>query len=676
MSLYNQMPFPPHEGLPWMSGPPTVDGFVEPEYPGFTTTQLDAGYTKCGRVVWGGASGAPNAVFQGIKHNGQDFVYMGFVARYDPTFDVDDYVTIFLRPDPVAGSANDRRIDINPVLASTGAVGGGAPAAPPDANDSAGPPTVHTNKTPPVQTFYKRNPANTGPGDAAHPRWNAGAPMPTGFEAKCRSVTDGTNLFWSVELKVPTTTAAGGASWVNLAKTFGLYVNIGQVTPGVPDEVVTQFPWPYDPNVANSNILHDPLNPVTNPFEQLNWDPDTWGSGILLAPGDVNPALGVRFRHDASGIGIDDGSDIASGTVNTTQGVTNKFVAQLQNTSPNTAPKVRARFRVAEFGISGGLYGNSAAWDDLPDPTTNPAPHTGVDIPTTAAPDGYQKLNFNWTVSAADHAKFAGLGSDQCLWVQLDTAPGTGSSAVFVEDSVRRNLWFVSLSTTTHTAVVDPKHLQVKNLIGGNHSLILHVASSPVKLTQQTPLERVYKAGGIAFEALPGLTAARRTALESVAAERMSPLLMENPITTGTIARLPIDPGDGPRIPPTRIATWHSVVNAYELVPGRHLTFKGGKRRRIAVYAGAYGYIGRHVLQRGESVENLQLTHTISAPGMTKIGINTYALTLNPATKLQLKNQLTAAPIAKARTVARPVQILLKPIAAIRNIFSRFTPGR
>ena len=44
------------------------------------------------------------------------------------------------------------------------------------------------------------------------------------------------------------------------------------------------------------------------------------------------------------------------GSANLATGALNKFVAQLQNTSGNNAPKVRARFRIAEFGISGGLY--------------------------------------------------------------------------------------------------------------------------------------------------------------------------------------------------------------------------------------------------------------------------------------------------------------------------------
>lgn len=691
MAMYTQIPFPHYEGLPWMSQPPTVDGFVEEEFPGLTADEyyiggthpaqpplLEVGYTRGGRVTWGGASGQPNALFETTWDSSGGFIYLGFMSRYDPTYDDDDFVTVFLRPDTsTTKSANDRRIDVNPVQPGAGAAG---VAGDPTNYDFNVGPFVRTNKTAPT-TFYVRNPTNIDGSHTDQPRWNSGATQPSGFVAKCRSVTDGTNLFWSVELKIPTSKAVGGTSWIDLQTNFGIYVCIGQTTPGTPNEVVTQFPWPFDPDVPNSNILHDPLDPVANPFEQLNWDPDTLGTGVL---GTTVGAVGLRFRNDAMGIGVDAGGDIPGFTVVNQIGHTNNFEAQVQNTSTETAHGVRARFRIAEFGVSGGLYGNNAAWADLPpsqysypEPQNpqNPAPPNGMDIPPSALPDGYTKIPFPWTVDSTWHSTLASLGSDQCLWVTLDQV-GAGNAVEFLEDSVRRNLSVQTLSTVNHVAIVDPKHFPPVNLIRGTHQLIVHVASSPARAAIDTAVERVYSQGGIAERLGAGAAAAHTapTAKPSTPVTRSpialktavdAPLIHENPITSGLIARLPLPNGGGgihPVVP--KVATWHSAVNAYQLV-NHHLTFKSGKRRQVAVYSGGYGYIARHVLEPGETLTNLELNHSISAPGMKALGDNTYLLSVGPSTRVQVANTLKT--VRAGDIVTKPGGILTKPSGILTN---------
>jgi hypothetical protein len=644
MTLYNQMPFPPHEGLPWMSDPPTVDGFVEPD-PGITTTQLDAGYTHGGRFAFGGASGVPMAVFQGVKHNSADFMYMGFVARYDQSFDTDDFVMVVLQPSPGAPSAADRRIDVHPVQ-----TGAGAHAAPVDPHDSGPAPLIRTNKPPAAMTVYQRTPGG------AH-KWQA-IGLPAGLECKVRSTQDGTNLFWSVELKIPTT------GWMTLASTFGLYFNIGQVYLA-PYEMVTQYPWPFNPNSPTANFLVDPVDGSTAPED---WDPPQYGSGLLLHPGDPNPALGVRFLNGAWSIGTLSGGTV-NGSANLAEGALNKFVAQLQNTSTNTAPKVRARFRIAEFGISGGLYGNSAMWADLPTPVnTNPAPHAGVDI----AGGGGETIELDWTISAADHTTFHTLGADQCLWVQLDTV-APGGAAMFVENSVRRNLWLTNLSNVTHAAVLDASHLDLQHLVKSSHELFLQVAATQVKVVDQTPIEKAFKAGGI--EHVSFMPAAASVPVAGISTARSmvtAPLIRENPILTNAIARAPIVPEINPRVQPKKLATWFTAVNGYQVLGNRTLTFAGGKKRRLAVYAGSYGYVAQHQLKLGESIDKLRLSHQLVGPNLKPLGKNMYHVTVAPTEKIQLVNTLKTVPISKLPTpLARPAAIAMLPVIAIANMIRR-----
>jgi hypothetical protein len=688
MTLYDQMPFPPHQGIPFDYAPPKLDGFVEPN-PGVATTQLDPGYTAGPRFAFGGASGVPMVVFQGIKHNAPDqLLYMGFVARYDPGFDGKDFVSIFLKPTPgAAPSAADRRIDVHPNLplpspnpAPVTTSTAGVPAAPvdPDGNDRPRPshvppdpalPEIRTNKPPNIMNVYKRTPAGTD-------KW-ASMAAPPGLDCKVRSEFDGVNRFWSVELQVPTTSAG---DWIALASTFGLYFNVGVGwTDASAISYVVQYPWPYDPDNPISSFLADPSGFSITPE---NWDPPLYGSGLLLNPGDPNPALGVRFLNDAYGIGVLSGASIG-GSVDMTLGHVNKMVARLQNTGPNTAKKVRARFRIAEFGISGGLYSGSAAWEDLPTPTTNPAPHTGVDIPTTPGAT-YHDIELDWTVSAADHAKFHTLSSDQCLWVQLDTVatvpappPGqpapAGAAVGFVEDSVRRNLWFSNLSNIRRKAILDASHLDLQHLVKDTHDVFLQVASTPVKAVDQTPVEKALLAAEITHESFRPMLAraatpapiARATTPAAHAAPIAS-LLNENPILSATVARAPLVKEINPRIKPQKLATWFTAVNGYQVLGNRTLTFAGGEKAKIVVYVGSYGYIAQHALKLGETIDKLQLSHQLAGPALEPIGNNMYRGKLAPQAKVELLNSLKTVPISRLPTpLARPAAIVMLPVMAI-----------
>lgn len=679
MTLYNQMPFPPHQGIPFDYAPPKLDGFVEPD-PGVTTTQLDPGYTGGSRFAFGGASGVPMVVFQGIKHNAQNTMYMGFVARYDPGFDGKDFVSVFLQPSPGAPSAADRRIDVHPNLplvvpnpppAQTTSAGALAAPADPDGNDRIGMgfPEIRTNKPPNVMNVYKRTPG--GPD-----KW-ASMVAPAGLDCRVRSEFDGTSRFWTVELQIPTTNVG---DWIALNPTFGLYFNVGVAWTDAATAItyVVQYPWPYDPATGGAgSFLADPAGFSITPE---NWDPPLYGSGLLLNPGDPNPALGVRFLNDAYGIGVLDGMGNIGGSANLATGAVNKMVARLQNTSPNTAKKVRARFRIAEFGISGGLYSGGAAWEDLPTPANNPAPHAGVDIPTTPGVTS-QDIELDWTVSAADHTKFHTLSSDQCLWVQLDTvapvATPPGDAVQFVESSVRRNLWFTNLSNIQHKAVLDASHLDLAHLVENTHDIFLQVASTSVKAVAQTPVEKRLLEADVQHESFrPTLTRGAMAApvsrmTEASVASPITSLMYDNPILSGAIARGPIVSKIPIRTPVTKIATWFTAVNGYQVLGNRTLTFANGEKARLAVYVGSYGYVAQHVLGLGESIDKVALNHQLAGgPALKSVGNNMYRGNVAPQEKIQLVNTLKTVQVSKLPgPLVRPVAVVSKPFIAIANMF-------
>ncbi len=606
--LFNEMPFPSHQGLPFLSDPPRVDGYLEPEPgivppPGPNNTRLEAGYAGGGRFTFGGEGGIPRAVCQCIKHRTNDELFMAFSARHDPSFDQADFVTIVLRPSfAAAPSAADRRIDVFPVEQ------GGAAANPPDPFDHAGSlPLVRTEKDPFTPAFYERNPGGS-------PKWSLVA-APPGFAIKVRSVDSG-SLSWGVEVKIPTDSA-----WLALQPEFGLFFDIGQVFFDGIDTNVVQFAWPFDSDAPLANVLADPVNTV-----RANWDPVTMGKGFLLGPGDPNPAKGVRFKQDYAGIGVLSGGAITA-TLDMAVGASNDLVARLQNTSGATAEDVRARFRIAEFGISGGLYGSNPAllalWEEVPEhaPSSNPSPAGGLDIPPTPLPSSFTDIVFNWTVTQADHDKFhppmqPALWDDQCIWVQLDSVAPGGAGVPFAQESVRRNLRLVNLSDAKHPAVVNGAMFGEPLMDHGRHELLLHVTKTLIPPTRPgpTPLDVLYRRGqGGEVE-----------------------LLDDNPLTNG-------EAGVEDKAP---TATWHTIVHAYQRTQ-QTLTDDDKTVRRIVVHAGSYAYVARHELQSGEEHGSLDIVHELVPDGDVEfkaLGNDFYLLTIAPDERVVLVNELRTVP--------------------------------
>src|SRR3954447_11092840 len=256
--MSRQLAFPPHQGLPFNSDPPKIDGYVEPD-PGIqsdpryrTHLQLEAGYVGASRFTFAdtsgaGSSGAATVAFQGVKHQDAQHIYLAWIIRFDFSFDENDRIICAIRPNWGA-PGNERRIDIR-----RNTQGGGASAAPPDPADYTPSPAdglvVKSNKAPVHLEVYK---AAAG----AVPWQAVDLSQLSGIDVRVRSEeldsgTSTTARYWSVELQLPATTAAGGAQWIDLQPSFGLYWNVVRVCTGAACtgltlnyEFCAEFPWP------------------------------------------------------------------------------------------------------------------------------------------------------------------------------------------------------------------------------------------------------------------------------------------------------------------------------------------------------------------------------------------------------------------------------------------------
>ncbi|KRA60344.1 hypothetical protein ASD79_08910 [Caulobacter sp. Root655] len=424
-----------------VTGNPTIDGFFFTDA-GVLTTEAEPGYVGGSRMTFGGA-GFPPVVFQGVRDTGTGTLVFAFLCRLDRTFDPRDVVVLALRPAAGAGDQARRRIDIFPSFLDVGADDPG-PAGDPD-DIPPGVPMgadyhVRGNHVPQAINFYRAD-------NSAAP-WTAYSPVtPGAYEVKVRTwlppVAMGSpdESAWSIEIRVPVSTATGGADWINLSPAgFGLYfsvVRIGQDVAAGPDVVddyyATQFRFPVVPGNALTGFLDTTL--------QIN--PSWYGTGLIPAlqvPAESNLGLGVRFVDGALGVGCRKPSTGAtlsheiSGTEN------NHLVAILQNTGTSDANNVTAEVRLANWGL-----GSPGFTDWARPPGLAPNPSASITVP---AGGGAVETHSDWLAGTIPAAYAA--HKHQCIWVQLSS-----SSAVnFAQSSVRRNMDFINLSEVERPAEV------------------------------------------------------------------------------------------------------------------------------------------------------------------------------------------------------------------------------
>ncbi len=476
-----KMCFPRHEGLPFAGSlPPTVDGYIEPEL-GVLTTEFEQGWTRSGRITYVGDTLKPLMVAQTIKHKSQDFIYLSFDVRDDESFDMDDRIVLVLRPSystggttPTAHTADVRRIDISPLYLGLGA----GPASQP--NDTPPVPTgapssseynIRTNREPRNKEYYRWQP-DISTSDPADGQWIVmGAGSVSNVEIKIRSWDLGLKQkHWSVEIKLPTKRLGangGGTDWIDLDTDYGLYYNVIRVcgitglcdSGSIPIKTFAsnQFTWPRADYSTLDRIIQDPDTGAI-PFDQ-HVIPASW-LGHAIIGSSISDCRGVRFVSGSNSIGVQNPANPTGPLISSIHATNNNtFVAQVMNDGTSDADGVRARFRIANWGIGGA----DATWQPIPRPLGPPSNFgfsSRQSIPTGGAT---VDLTFDWLLSAIERGNYCNpnvstcppgaLWSHQCLWVQLDS----NSDVDFSDASVRRNMNFVGLSKFRDTAEISAK---------------------------------------------------------------------------------------------------------------------------------------------------------------------------------------------------------------------------
>jgi hypothetical protein len=425
--MANQLCFPDNDPV---LGVPTVNGFADEDV-GVFTDEAEPGYGLGARFTFESGAALTQVILQGIKHAGQDFIYLSFFVRFDLNFDDEDVIVIALREkfQPKAHNDRCRRIDIYPVREGIGAGPAGdpidQPPVPPGAPASSTY-RIRSNKLAQREDYWKG--ASTGTG------WTSSS-KPPGIDIKVRSwqppVPTNTSLehAWSVEVKLPITDTG---NWLNLDPSFGLYLNVirvcGDQTCLLPGPVVggfmsNQFIWPPRPTTTVSPWLTGVLNNTTV------IDPNLYGEALIPAkmtpPPATNPCTGVKFVGGAAGVGIRrPNSNQLSSVIDLTPNVINTLTARIMNDSADAsgdAPRVTAEFRLANWGITSPGF---AGWAPL---TTQPGSN-----PTAPAnvPHGTSSLDLttDWQLSPTQITEYTAHWH-QCMWVQLDEA-GVGPLTV------------------------------------------------------------------------------------------------------------------------------------------------------------------------------------------------------------------------------------------------------
>jgi hypothetical protein len=501
--------FPPHEGLPdlidptkW-GRPPTIDGYIEPDI-GVTTNELEAGWTRCGRITYVGDSGQPTMVFQGLKDNSADYLYLSFLVRFDTSFSTLDRIILLFHPTVSSVKTNNhRRIDISPLTATTGA---GIPgdAAQPGDDDGLRAGTsgyvIRTNRLQQGVNYYKYH-LPTSMADTE--RWDPATFNDVTIRVRSWEPTSGStgaDHNWSVEIKLPIT-ASG--DWAGLTTNFGFYFNVIRVCSSstcvshFDGANTSQYTWPRANYGSRVGLLVDPVDPMapvptitehlvnhSSDPDETHW-PDWLGQGIIGAP--ASAGRGVRFIDGTSGIGTTTTAPLTGtlqSTVDTAVGATNTFAARIINEMGRSANQVKATFRIANWGIGGTTWPKIPTnLNKTPATPTNPT----VPIPSIAALGGTAELRMQWGLDAPQHAAAAAMpfGSDRCLWVQLDSDDVLGVD--FSEASIRRNLSFINLSTHDAPAAIsgdwDPAPP------GGKHRIVLLVSKREILSTNYSRLQ-------------------------------------------------------------------------------------------------------------------------------------------------------------------------------------------
>ena len=258
--------------------------------------------------------------FQGLKDKTADFFYLSFEVKNDSNnLTTDDMVIITFRPTINLAAAtfepNNQADDLR-IIVTPGDDG------------------IMVSK-------YGTGWANTT--------------VPTGFLYAKSTAANA----WNLELKLPMTTAAGGASWPNFGNDFKFYFTVVRNDGSTSSE----FVWPeYDHRITGDVMSY--------PYLASEWgiatrDPAKQCNGVYLTATDFGT------------------TNTPANSINLT--APNTFFANVKNSSWQSgawqqANDIRVRFRIADWGIAVGDE-TSTSWREIPATAPTPGCTRQIAIP-------------------------------------------------------------------------------------------------------------------------------------------------------------------------------------------------------------------------------------------------------------------------------------------------------
>ena len=461
MATTDTLCFGNHDGV---TGAPVINGLVDYDYLPFDAADpFERGYVSGSRLTFEGG-GLPRVIFQGVRVPAGDKIVMGFMSRFDGSFDADDMIIIALRS-TFAGGA-ERLIAIFPNLAGVGAEPGAG----------SGPHAIKRNVTPPATRIdYWSRASSADP-------WSPMATDPAGVEVKLRSWEPNRpegapdEVAWSAEVSWPRV----GADGFTLNDDFGLYFNVVRILPLDPAMAV-ESPFP-----TTSPTLTDTPGP-SFPVPQ-------WGHGLIPAiqvPAGSNTGVGVRFKNGSLGVGrraLGSATTTLTGVIEGPAGASdNELVALVENTGGAAANDIWAEFRFANWGLPPADF---PAWDLAAGAQPNPAPRRvgvepppfdpAVNLPAAASPATPTSAALVSTWLRANVPAEYQANPHQCIWVQLDSATGVN----FTQSSVRRNMDFANLSEIEREAELSGSGYPEPADGSGEHDFVLQTFCRKIVVTE------------------------------------------------------------------------------------------------------------------------------------------------------------------------------------------------
>jgi hypothetical protein len=247
---------------------------------------------------------------------------------------------------------------------------------------------------------------------------------------------------WAIQTVVPIQTSGGltNPNGPQLSDTFGLWY-FAQVTTSA-----GFVPYEWKPGSAATT----PGNILTGNFP----DPATWDSFHLSSgAGDAAcPNTGVALQWSDIGTTNSPSSNIRFSNVNPRP--TNTFFARPRNYTGGqiNAGQISARFRIANWG---SIADPNTSWVDIPGGALVASSSAIPAIAYPNDPPGTNPISFGWALNDTDIATFVtGSTPHKCMLVDL-----SGAGLTFLNNSVFRNMDFVSASTFKREAEISIKGL-------------------------------------------------------------------------------------------------------------------------------------------------------------------------------------------------------------------------